>query len=132
MNETQKKLIKSYLDRLDIYSDKSVYNEGDMNGFYVLFNPVSQEPVGIIYIIGGLVQTASFDDDYFNFRYIGFHTQDKHEKSVISDYILGLLYDKGILQYRTIDYNYVSLRFKLSNTIRAIIKRIESGDLIKI
>jgi len=79
-----------------------------------------------------LVQMASFDGNYFNFKYIGFHTQDKHNKSVISDYILGLLYDKGILQYRTIDYNYTSFDVVVSDYIGDVIKLIDSGKFIKL
>lgn len=131
MNDIQKKLIKSYVDRLDVYLDPINYNEETMRGLYVLVNPDSQKIVGIISITSGLVESAVFDGNYFNFNYIGFHNKDKHDRSVISDYILSLLYDKGILQYRTIDYNYVGLSFNLSS-LDYVVKSIENGSFIKL
>jgi len=132
MNEIQKKLIKSYVDRLDVYVSNSTHEASHMQRFYVLVNPDSQKAVGVISIAGGLVEMASFDGNYFNFKYLGFHTNDKHNKSVISDYILGLLYDKGILQYRTIDYNYTSFDVVVSDYIGDVIKLIDSGKFIKL
>lgn len=132
MNEIQKKLIKSYVDKLDVYLNKITYNAENMQGFYILVNPDTKKVVGIISIAGGLVETAGFDGDYFNFKYIGFHTQDKHNKSVISDYILGLLYDKGILQYRAIDYNYISFNIIVSEYIGDVTKLVDSGEFIKL
>jgi hypothetical protein len=132
MNEIQKKLIKSYVDRLDVYLSKVTYNAENMQGFYILVNPDTQKVVGIISIVGGLVETAGFDGNYFNFRYIGFHTHDKHNKSVISDYILDLLYDKGILQYRAIDYNYISFNIIASEYIGDVTNLIYSGQFIKL
>lgn len=133
MEPLQKKLIKSYLDKLDIYSNISshVDNPKEYSGFYILTKPDLSEVGATIWVNKNVVGSAAFSNYYFNFIYIGIDLFDSESKRDVSDFIMDLLFDKGI-KYRTIDYQYVTLSYDFIKKSKDMINAVMSDRFIKL